>query len=231
MNQDNRLYNRKTNDSETNNVKLSNTQNKDKWDYAIKLILVGDTNTGKTTTLYAMQHNIPKTTPISTVGVEFAAIGYKYGGKTFKLQVWDTAGQEKFRSITTSFFKNSTVALLFCDVTKRSTFISLYSWLTDLYRHAPENIEIILVANKVDLDDRRVSYEELEKFSTENSINFFEASVKNIIGLDNILDFACSKILKKIKLKDIKSIPGVREKQFVEVKTGNQKICEHCNVM
>ena len=106
MNQDNRLYNRKTNDSETNNtnVKLSNTL-KDKWDYAIKLILVGDTNTGKTTTLYAMQHNIPKTTPISTVGVEFAAIGYEYGGKHFKLQVWDTAGQEKFRSITTSFLK------------------------------------------------------------------------------------------------------------------------------
>lgn len=230
MNQDNRLYNRKTNESETKNVKLSNIP-KEKWDYAIKLILVGDTNTGKTTTLYAMQRNIPKTTPISTVGVEFAAIGYEYGGKHFKLQVWDTAGQEKFRSITTSFFKNSTVALLFCDVTKRSSFISLYSWLTDLYRHAPENIEIILVANKIDLDDRRVSYEELEKFSSENSINFFEASVKNIVGLDNILDFACSRILKKIKSQDIKSIPGVREKQFVEVKTGNQKICEQCNVM
>ena len=81
--------------------------------YTIKVIFLGDTNTGKTCAMYSLQNNVHMETPASTIGVEFASIKRHINNMCFKYNIWDTAGQEKYRSITHSFFKNSGIELKF----------------------------------------------------------------------------------------------------------------------
>ena len=203
-----------------------------RWDYSAKVILVGDTNTGKTSTLYSLQNNLSETTPISTIGVEFAAILYRSESKIYKFQMWDTAGQEKFRSITTSFFKNATVAFLFCDLTNYRTFRSLPLWLGDLHSHAPEDVIIILVGNKSDLwEQRTVSHDEIVEFADNNNLHYCETSATRGEGVENILSVACTRLFEKIQQGGCKNIKGLREQNLVEVKTGHSKLCDRCTLM
>ena len=207
-------------------------ENYNMWDYTAKIIMIGDTNTGKTSTLYSLQNYKLDTTPSSTIGVEFAAILYKHAAKIFKFQIWDTAGQEKFHSITKSFFKNSTIAMLFCDLTNYKTFRSLPSWLYDLSRHAPEDVIIILVGNKSDLhEQRQVSYDEIVEFAQMNSLPYCETAAILGSGVDTILETMCTILYEKIKTSGVKNIKGMREKHLVEVKTGNSKLCDSCHIM
>lgn len=86
-----------------------------------------------------------------TIGVEFGARMINIDGKQIKLQIWDTAGQESFRSITRSYYRGAAGALLVYDITRRETFDHLASWLEDARQHANPNMTIMLIGNKADL--------------------------------------------------------------------------------
>jgi len=89
-----------------------------------------------------------------TIGVEFGARLINLDGKQIKLQIWDTAGQESFRSITRSYYRGAAGALLVYDITRRETFDHLASWLEDARQHANPNMTIMLIGNKADLSVR-----------------------------------------------------------------------------
>ncbi|OZJ02594.1 hypothetical protein BZG36_03649 [Bifiguratus adelaidae] len=122
-----------------------------------------------------------------TIGVEFGTRFVQVDGKQIKLQIWDTAGQESFRSITRSYYRGAAGALLVYDITRRETFNHLSTWLEDVRQHANPNTTIILIGNKSDLvttaGRRQVTYEEGEKFAKENSLLFMETSAK---AADNV---------------------------------------------
>lgn len=92
-----------------------------------------------------------------TIGVEFGARLINLDGKQIKLQIWDTAGQESFRSITRSYYRGAAGALLVYDITRRETFDHLASWLEDARQHANPNMTIMLIGNKADLSVRQNS--------------------------------------------------------------------------
>ncbi|WVQ97924.1 hypothetical protein IAU59_005043 [Kwoniella sp. CBS 9459] len=122
------------------------------WDYILKYVLLGDSATGKSSLLIRLTDDrFDLTEP--TLGVEFGSRILSVGedGKRVKVQCWDTAGTESFRSITRSYFRGAAGALLVYDVTRRESFDHVTSWLEDLRKHADENVSIILVANKIDL--------------------------------------------------------------------------------
>ncbi|KGB80245.1 rab family protein [Cryptococcus deuterogattii 99/473] len=122
------------------------------WDYILKYVLIGDSSVGKSSLLVRLTDDrFDLTEP--TLGVEFGSRILTVGeeGKRIKIQCWDTAGTESFRSITRSYFRGAAGALLVYDVTRRDSFEHVTSWLDDLRRHADENVSIILVANKTDL--------------------------------------------------------------------------------
>ncbi|WVW78611.1 hypothetical protein I302_100570 [Kwoniella bestiolae CBS 10118] len=122
------------------------------WDYILKYVLLGDSATGKSSLLIRLTDDrFDLTGP--TLGVEFGSRIISVGneGKRVKVQCWDTAGTESFRSITRSYFRGAAGALLVYDVTRRESFDHVTSWLEDLRKYADENVSIILVANKVDL--------------------------------------------------------------------------------
>ncbi|KAL0377369.1 UNVERIFIED_CONTAM: cytochrome [Sesamum radiatum] len=135
-----------------------------------------------------------------TIGVEFGARMVTIDGRPIKLQIWDTAGQESFRSITRSYYRGAAGALLVYDITRRETFNHLASWLEDARQHANPNITILLVGNKSDLAHRRaVSKEEGEQFAKENGLLFLEASASTGQNVEEAFTKTGAKILQKIQ--------------------------------
>jgi Ras-related protein Rab-2A len=135
-----------------------------------------------------------------TIGVEFGARMITIDNKPIKLQIWDTAGQESFRSITRSYYRGAAGALLVYDITRRETFNHLASWLDDARQHANSNMTIMLIGNKSDLAHRRaVSTEEGEQFAKENGLVFMETSAKTAHNVEDAFINTAAKIYHKIE--------------------------------
>jgi Ras-related protein Rab-2A len=134
-----------------------------------------------------------------TIGVEFGSRMVSIDDKQIKLQIWDTAGQESFRSITRSYYRGAAGALLVYDVTRRDTFEHLASWLEDAKQHANPNMTIMLVGNKADLEHRRaVAKEEGAAFAEEHGLLFLETSAKTSANVEEAFIAAAGKICEKI---------------------------------
>ncbi|XP_019167711.1 PREDICTED: ras-related protein RABB1b-like [Ipomoea nil] len=171
------------------------------YDYLFKYIIIGDTGVGKS--CLPLQFTDKRFQPIHdvTIGVEFGARMVTIDGRLIKLHIWDTAGQETFRSITRSYYRGAAGALLVYDITRRETFNHLASWLEDARQHANANMTIMLVGNKSDLADHRraVSKEEGEQFAKENGLLFLEASAKTAQNVEEAFIRTASKVLQKIQ--------------------------------
>jgi len=144
-----------------------------------KIILIGDPSVGKTNLLTQYVDEKFTENNISTVGIEFKnKIVELEDGKKFRLQIWDTSGQEKFRAITKNYFRGCDVALFVFDVTNQSSFDNISIWL-DLYKEINgENSQSVLIGNKIDLGNREVDGKKAKDFAIKNGLQYFEISVK-----------------------------------------------------
>ncbi|KAI9294559.1 ras-domain-containing protein, partial [Neoconidiobolus thromboides FSU 785] len=135
-----------------------------------------------------------------TIGVEFGARFVNVEDKKIKLQIWDTAGQESFRSITRSYYRGAAGALLVYDITRRETFQHISTWLDDAREHSSQNTTIMLIGNKSDLEARReVSREEGEKFAQDNGLYFMETSAKTSDNVEKAFLNTAENIFNKIQ--------------------------------
>jgi len=168
--------------------------------YLFKYIIIGDTGVGKSCLL--LQFTDKRFHPVHdlTIGVEFGARMMTIDNKKIKLQIWDTAGQESFRSITRSYYRGAAGALLVYDITRRETFTHLTSWLDDARQHASSEMTIMLIGNKCDLDQKRaVKYEEGEQFAKDNGLIFMETSAKTAHNVEEAFLTNAKKIYEKIQ--------------------------------
>merc|ERR1712062_592749 len=168
--------------------------------YLFKYIIIGDTGVGKSCLL--LQFTDKRFQPVHdlTIGVEFGARMINIEGKQIKLQIWDTAGQEAFRSITRSYYRGAAGALLVYDITRRDTFNHLTTWLEDARQHANSNMAIMLIGNKSDLEARRdVKREEGEAFAREHGLIFMETSAKTAANVEEAFINTAREIYDKIQ--------------------------------
>eukprot|EP01155_Anaeramoeba_flamelloides_P003211 Anaeramoba_flamelloidesa1061283_44.p1 GENE.a1061283_44~~a1061283_44.p1 ORF type:complete len:225 (-),score=40.59 a1061283_44:25-699(-) len=150
------------------------------FNYLYKFVIIGDSGVGKSCILLQFTDHRFQALHDLTIGVEFGARLIDIEGEKIKLQIWDTAGQESFRSITRSYYRGAAGALLVYDITRRETFNHLVSWLEDARQHSSKDLKIMLVGNKLDLDYKReVSYEEGLTFAQEHNLTFVETSAKS----------------------------------------------------
>ncbi|EEC46175.1 predicted protein [Phaeodactylum tricornutum CCAP 1055/1] len=175
------------------------------YSYLFKYIIIGDTGVGKSCLL--LQFTDKRFQPVHdlTIGVEFGARMISVADDTqVKLQIWDTAGQESFRSITRSYYRGAAGALLVYDITRRDTFQHLSRWLEEAKSHAQPNMVILLIGNKNDLEHRRaVTAEEGQEFADANGLLFLETSAKTAFNVEQAFLKTAKSIHEKIQSGDI----------------------------
>lgn len=168
--------------------------------YLFKYIIIGDTGVGKSCML--LQFTDKRFQPVHdlTIGVEFGARLVNIDHNQIKLQIWDTAGQESFRSITRSYYRDAAGALLVYDITRRESFNHLTRWLEEARQNGNPNMTIMLIGNKCDLEHRRaVSTKEGELFAQENGLIFLETSAKTAANVEAAFIKTAESIYEKIK--------------------------------
>jgi len=117
-----------------------------------------------------------------------------------RIQIWDTAGQEAFRSITRSYYKNSTCAFIVYDITSKKSFEDVVIWMKECKDMCYKDILICLIGNKCDLEERRaVSTEDGKKFAEENNLLFFETSAKDGTNINEVFSQSATNIVEKIE--------------------------------
>ncbi|XP_063727652.1 ras-related protein Rab-14-like isoform X1 [Symsagittifera roscoffensis] len=149
------------------------------YSYIFKYIIIGDMGVGKSCLLHQFTEKKFMSDCPHTIGVEFGTRIIEVSGQKIKLQIWDTAGQERFRAVTRSYYRGAAGALMVYDITRRSTYNHLNSWLSDARNLTNPNTVIFLIGNKSDLNESRdVTYEEAKQFADENGLLFIETSAK-----------------------------------------------------
>jgi Ras-related protein Rab-2A len=172
--------------------------------YTFKYIIIGESGVGKSCLL--LQFTDKRFEPLfdMTIGVEFGARSIQIQNHEVKLQIWDTAGQESFRSITRSYYRGACGALLVFDVTNRSSFQSLQGWLEDARQNCNVPITVMLVGNKADLESKRqVPKEEALQFANEKGLAYIETSAKTAANVDAAFIQTAQAIFDKVQRNEL----------------------------
>ena len=135
-----------------------------------------------------------------TIGCEFMSKNIRIKDRDVRIQIWDTAGQETYRSITRTYYKSSTCAFIIYDITDRKSFSNITSWLNECKEMCYKDILICLVGNKTDLEEKRaVQRVEGERFAEDNGLLFFETSAKSGKNIEEMFNKCTEEIVTKIE--------------------------------
>lgn len=177
------------------------------YDYLFKIIIIGNSGVGKSSLLLRFTDRIFEYSHVSTIGVDFKIQTIQLDNKIIKMQIWDTAGNERFRTITTSYYRGSHGVCIVFDLTDKQSFENINSWFTEIEKYASNNIKKILVGNKCDISkDREISYQEANEFANKLNIPYIETSAKDSINVQELF-INLAKTLKEDKLKKEYIIP------------------------
>ena len=167
-------------------------------EYVYKVLLLGDTTVGKTCFLMKYTDKTFQDIHMATIGLDYRLKSMKLkSGKNIKLQIWDTAGQDRFRAITKNYYKGSHGIILIYDVTNVQTFENVKQWVSQIREEASANVIIYIAGNKIDMEEeRKVNKEEGEKLAEELGFPFVEASAKNGININETFEDLVERIDK-----------------------------------
>lgn len=174
--------------------------------YRFKVILLGDIAVGKSSTLSRFVENAYTKEYRCNVGVDFKVkslfIDEKRGAD---LQIWDTCGEERFRTITRQYYRETRGIILIFDLTNRTSFDNLDKWMEELNTHAPKDVSVILLGNKSDLNNERVtSYNEATNFALKHDIKYIEISAKTGNNVISVFESLTSTMITKEETRSSK---------------------------
>ena len=176
------------------------------YNYLFKNIIVGDTSVGKSCLMMQFIENRFSEGVDPTLGVEFGSRTLKIENSSIKIQIWDTAGQESFKSITRSYFRGAIGALVVFDLTARQSFENVSNWLNDIRSGASSNIEILLIGNKKDRSrERQISAEQAKKLADLHRIEYVEVSAKTGENVAEVFEKLAKRVLAGIRSGKIKT--------------------------
>ena len=187
----------------------------------ISIIMIGDTSVGKSTLMKKFITGNFSDSLNPTLGIELYKKEFNIRGKSYLYRIWDTCGQERFRSLSKSYFHSANGIMLLFNLNSIESFENLYLWLNSIKENQSEEIPLVMVGTKCDLECK-VSREEIQKYVNENSIiqKFFECSAKNNIGVqepfielaDLIINLNKEKSMNKNKINIVKKMSMKKKK-------------------
>ena len=167
--------------------------------YVVKIIIIGNQSVGKTNIVTRYVKGEFSEDYMITIGMDFLTCNLKSDDKIFKLRLWDTAGSEKFRSITKGYYSNTCCALIVYDITNQNSFDSVKQWIEDVKNYTDKDTHLVLVGNKIDLkDQRKISKEDGQNLATQNGMDFYESSALTGENINNIFEGICKYVNQKI---------------------------------
>ena len=201
--------------------------------YQFKYIIIGDSGVGKSSLLLRYTDDRFDSGNNLTIGVEFGTKIININNKTtVKAQIWDTSGQESFRSIVRAYYRNCAIVILVFDITNRKTYKSIDYWINDFKKNTNnniDNIELILIGNKSDMkNDRMVSFSEAFSKAADYGIDYIETSNKNNVNVKDAFEIPAQDLLKKIIDKKIiitNSSSGITILKSELDNNANQNVC------
>ena len=165
-------------------------------DYIFKYFIIGDFGVGKSNLLTRFTENTYSEYKISKIVLDIKIKQLEIDNKIINLKIWDTAGQERFKYIESLYYKNANGIILVYDISNLESFKSLNLWLIEIEKESPKNVYKILVGNKCDLKNRKISFDEGKKFAKDNNMKFFEISVKESINVNDVFICMTKDIIK-----------------------------------
>ena len=166
-------------------------------DCVYKILLLGDSTVGKTCFLLRYCDKRFQEAHLSTIGLDYRLKSMTLkNGKNIKLQIWDTAGQDRFRAITKNYYKGANGIILIYDVTNLQSYENVKNWISQIKEEANPNVLIYLAGNKIDVgeEERVVKTEEGQKIADELNLPFYETSAKNGVNVNEIFEDILEKI-------------------------------------
>ena len=202
-----------------------NNQN-DKTLLTLKLLIIGDSRVGKTSLLLNYVEKIFPEAHISTLGVEYKEKEIIKDNYIIRLQIWDTAGEERFRSITKSIYRNANGILFVCDITNRESFKNIKNWIKDA-DNVDKDIKGIIIGNKIDLDNERVvSVEDLEEIGKKYNMPFIETSAKTGMNVNKCFEVLIDELFKNKNADEIKEKYLRKNKNDLSISTKKTNVKE-----
>ena len=176
---------------------MSNNTNNDNYiPLNIKLLILGDSNVGKTVTTLTYTENVFDDTQVPTIGIDLKEKTLILNEYKINLQIWDTAGQERFRSLTKSFYRDVNGIVFMYDITSRESYNNIGIWIRDSKNNV-NNIQAIIFGNKKDLESyRKVSTDDLKKIGEKYKMPYLEGSAKTGENIKECFDLLIDELLK-----------------------------------
>jgi len=202
------------------------------YDYSAKIIVLGDAFTGKTSLIQSIVHKtFTPEEAAPTIGVEYEGIIVSLGNKKIKAMVWDTAGQESFRSLIAGYYRQCAGVIIVFDVTEKKSFDNLNFWIKEVKeKNEGRDVSILILANKVDkTDSRLISRRMIESFCERKGIQFLETSARKCSNTDQIFQILLNNIMIN-NMISVKENSGVKLIDFESdnIKPRDKIYCPSC---
>ena len=168
------------------------------YEFTMKILIVGDSTVGKTNFIHKLVEDKFNENYFASTGIDLVSTSIKLEGKSFKIQLWDTAGQEKYRAMTKNLFLKAQGIIVLFDISNETSFINLKSWMNQIKEECSEDLAIILVGNKSDLEDKRViNKKRAMNFANKENLEYLETSSKTGENIHKALSLIIDKIYQR----------------------------------
>lgn len=163
---------------------------------AEKIVLIGPTSAGKTSIVNRIVNNEFDESTESTIGATYLSKTITIGSERIRLDIWDTSGSEKYKSLAPMYYRDARIAIVVFDVTSTSSLLEAEKWVYELKEHGPKGVIIYAAANKTDCDNKEVTTEMIKEFVQKNSIvEYSETSAATGTGISDLFNNIAQQLL------------------------------------